>query len=66
MKELKKETRKNPILAKVILAVMSGWPAKQQLHPDLLPYFHKREEELAVYDGCLLWGGRVIVPPKLQ
>ncbi|XP_044175358.1 uncharacterized protein K02A2.6-like [Acropora millepora] len=65
VRELRKETRNNPILAKVIQAIMSGWPAKQQLHPDLLPYFHKREE-LAVYDGCLLWGGRVIVPPKLQ
>ncbi|XP_022785748.1 uncharacterized protein K02A2.6-like [Stylophora pistillata] len=61
VKELRKETRSNPILAKVIQVVLSGWPAKQQLHPDLLPYFHKRED-----DGCLLWGGRVIVPPKLQ
>ena len=59
MKELRKETRNNPILAIVIQAVMSVWPAKQQL----LPYFHK---ELAVYDGCLLWGGRIIVSPKLQ
>ena len=53
VKELRKETRSNPILAKVIQAIMS---AKQQLHPDLSPYFHKREE-LAVYDGYLLWGG---------
>ena len=30
--ELRKETRNNPILAKVIRAIMSGWPAKQQLH----------------------------------
>ena len=65
MKESRKETRNNPILAKVIQAIMSGWPAKEQLHPDLLSYFHKREE-LAVYDGCLLWGRRVIVPRKLQ
>ena len=56
VKDLRKETRNNPILAKVIQAVMSGWPAKQQLHPDLLPYFHKRDEG-AVHDGCLLWGG---------
>ena len=33
VKELRRETRNNPILAKV----MSGWPAKQQLHPDLVP-----------------------------
>ena len=52
VKELRKETRNNPILAKVIQAIMSGWPAKQHLYPDLLPYFHKKEE-LAVYDGCL-------------
>ena len=65
VRESRKETRNNPILAKVIQAIMSGWPAKQQSHLDLLPHFHKRKE-LAVYDWCLLWGGRVIVPPKLQ
>ena len=65
VKELRKETRNNPILATVIQAIMSGWPAKQQLHPDLLPYFHKREE-MAVHDGCLLWGGQATVLPKLQ
>ena len=46
-------------------AIISGLPAKQQLHPDLLHYFHKKEE-LTLYDESLLWEGQVIVPPKLQ
>ena len=29
---------------------------------ELKPYWNRRLE-LTVYDGCLLWGSRVIVPP---
>lgn len=65
VQELQRETRNNPTLAKVMQATMSGWPAKREIDTELLPYFNKRDE-LTVHDGCLLWGGRVIVPPKLQ
>ena len=65
VKDLKRETRIKPLLAKVMQATMSRWPTKRELNEELLPYFNKREE-LTVYDGCLLWGGRVVVPPSLQ
>ena len=65
VQELKRETRSNPLLAKVLQAAMSGWPTKHELNEELLPYSNKREE-LTVYDGCLLWGRRVVVPPSLQ
>lgn len=64
VKEVEKETRNNSLFAKVLQATMSGWPTKHELNEEFLPYFNKREE-LIVYDGCLFWGGRVVVPPTL-
>ena len=30
----------------------------------LLSVFFSRKNELSVHDGCLLWGNRVVIPPK--
>ena len=58
-----KMTRNDPTLSKVFQYTMSGWPniPDQQLMP-----YYKRKYELSVECGCLLWGSRVIIPPKLQ
>ena len=58
-----KMTRNDPILSKVFQYTMSGWPSipDQQLMP-----YYRRKYELSVECGCLLWGSRVIIPPKLQ
>ena len=37
-----------------------GWPNTCP-DPALLPYFNKRQE-LTMQDGCLVWGGRVVIP----
>ena len=54
-------TRQNPVLAKVLENVQSGW--KDDPDEDLRPY-KSRKAELSVESGCLLWGTRVIVPPQ--
>ncbi|PIK55838.1 hypothetical protein BSL78_07267 [Apostichopus japonicus] len=41
--------------------VMEGWP--EQTDDSLKQYFMKRTE-ITVQNGCLLWGNRVIIPPK--
>lgn len=40
-----------------------GWPpvSKKKLEP-----FYRRKDELTLQDGCLMWGSRVIIPPKYQ
>ena len=40
-----------------------GWPA---VYEPELEVFHRRKDELTVQDNCLLWGSRVVIPPKLQ
>jgi len=62
-KDICKATRKDPILAKVLDHVLTGWPA--HVEDDLKPYFLRRNE-LSAECGCVLWGTRVVVPPVYQ
>ncbi|XP_043242512.1 uncharacterized protein K02A2.6-like [Amphibalanus amphitrite] len=56
-------TRRDPVLARALAAVRSGWPAV--VDPDLAP-FKNRREELTTEADCLLWGGRVVIPSNLR
>ena len=59
--KLRKSTRTDPILSKVLLYVQRGWP--DEIPEVLKPYWNRRLE-LTVERGCVLWGIRVIVPSK--
>ena len=52
-------TKKNPVLAQVVQFLQQGWPEKCE--PQLSVFFTKRAE-LYLYEGCILWGSRVVVP----
>ena len=43
--------------------VKAGWP--NHVSNELKLYFMKRNE-LSMEQGCLLWGYRVVIPPKFQ
>ena len=60
--EIKKWTRRSPVLATVLNFIKQGWPSKFP-DPALQPYFQRRDE-LSVQDDCILWGNRVVVPPQ--
>ena len=59
--QIKSWTRRDPLLCRVLRHLREGWPNSCP-DPALQPYFNKRQE-LTVQDGCLLWGGRVVIPP---
>ena len=61
--EIQVETRRDPVLSRVVTYVQSGWPAA--VPTDLKP-FKSREMELGLECGCLMLGSRVVVPTKLQ
>ena len=42
--------------------IMSGWPDKE-LGEEYYPYT-SRKHELSVFEGCVLWASRVVVPPQ--
>ena len=54
------ETAKDSILRKVYHFVMNGWTSNL-VEDDLCPYF-RRQHELSIENGCILWGMRVIIP----
>ena len=62
--DIKEQTRRDPTLSKVMRFCEVGWSTNV---PDasLTPYVRRREE-LSLQDGCVLWGSRVIVPPRLR
>ena len=43
---------------------MTGWPLDDNTSEEALRPYLTRKDELSVHSGCLLWGSRVIVPPK--
>jgi hypothetical protein len=56
-------TQRDPILCKVKNYTQKGRP--EQI-PENLKIYHSKMAELIVEEGCLLWGGRVIIPPLLE
>ena len=62
--EIKTMTSKDPVLSKVLQFVLYGWPISA-VSEELRPYYRRREE-LSHFEGCVLWGHRVVVPPQAQ
>jgi hypothetical protein len=60
--QIREWTRRDPVLSKVHQYALGNWPITCP-SKELQPYFNRRTE-ISVEDGCLLWGTRVIVPPK--
>ncbi|XP_063900178.1 uncharacterized protein K02A2.6-like [Zophobas morio] len=58
------ETRRDPVLAKVLEYVTNGWPTS--VKEDNMKHFTCRKTEITCEQGCLLWGYRVIIPSKLR
>ena len=59
--EVKKETRKDPVLRRVREHLLRGWPNKSNVDPDLQAYY-SRKDELSVEDDIILWGRQVVIP----
>ena len=61
-KAVARETRRDPILARVYESIVKGW----SVHVDGDKPYYKRHNELMVHQGCVLWGIRVVISNKLQ
>ena len=61
---VKKHTQRDPVLSRVCQFVLKGWTEKKLGEP-FFPY-ESRKYELGVQDGVLLWGSRIVVPPRMR
>ena len=59
--QIREQTAKDPILAPVVQFLKQGWPMSMEKSSPLMPFFKKRSE-LSLFDGCILWGSRVVIP----
>ncbi|XP_031433817.1 uncharacterized protein K02A2.6-like [Clupea harengus] len=65
-KEICRESRTDPIIARVLEMVSTGrLPRVQDVDSALMPFI-SRKDELTLQQGCLMWGIRVVIPPKLR
>ena len=53
--------RRDPLLAQVSRHLNEGWP--DDCSEEALKPYWVWQAELSLQDGCLLWGGHVIIPP---
>ena len=60
-KDIRAWTEKDPILSRVFQFLLQGWPSKCNSDLDA---FSANRSELSLYDGCILWGSRVVVPKQ--
>ena len=58
-------TCKDPQLAPIVQFVQQGWPSACPNLDKLAPFYEKRTE-LSSYEGCLLWGNRVVIPTSCR
>ena len=59
--QIRERTRKDTQLAQIVQFVQQGWPSSCP-SSDLLSSFYEKRMELSLYEGCLLWGNRVVIP----
>ena len=64
-REVSQETLADPLLSVIMKKVLEGWGNEVCKEEKLKPYWIRREA-LSVEGGCLLWGGRVIIPENLR
>ena len=64
--EIKASTAKDDVLQQLKTVILGGWPnEKEGLPPVLAPYYSFRDE-LAVHDGLVYRGERLVIPKDLR
>ena len=65
-RDLRRETSRDPVLSQVARYLHMGWPDQRSaMTKEMQPYANKKTE-LSLNNGCILWGGRVVIPNRLR
>ena len=63
--EVKRCTKRDPVLSRVMAYIMHGWPNPKNVPPELKVYAQKKDE-LSIEDDIMLWGHRVVIPDNTK
>ena len=58
-----RETRRDPVLGRVLNFVRHGWPGETE---EEFRAYKQRQDELSTDFDCVLWGGRTVIPTRLR
>lgn len=64
--EFKQATASDPVLSRVMLYILNGWPKNNELMEGSIRYFDKFQADLCVEDGLVFVNHRLVVPDKLR
>ena len=64
-RDVRRETSRDPVLSVVAQYLHMGWPDKLSMSREVQDYENKKTQ-LSLNNGCILWGGRVIIPSSLR
>ena len=64
VEDVRRETRLDPILSTVYGRLKDGWKPEDSAS-ELMTFYRKRTE-LALCEGLILWGRRVVIPTRLR
>lgn len=56
-------TRRDKLLSIVYERTLNGW---SKCDDEALAPYYRRRTEIAIYDGCIMWGMRVLIPESLR
>ena len=60
--QIKTWTHRDPMITQDEQFAYHGWP--ESCPNEKLKLFWQKRHELSIYDGCLLWSSRVVVPDQ--
>ena len=66
LKQIREETVKDSTLAVLAETISTGWPDKRSECPEVLYNYWNYRDELALEDGIILKGTRIVIPENLR
>ena len=63
-KQIRAWTSTDPVLSRVLELTRGGWAADTGDAAEELRPYRNRQAELSVENDCVLWGGRIVIPPQ--
>ena len=63
---VQEETASDPIMTSLSNMILDGFPPQRHDVPEELRNYFRFREDLSIVDGVVMYGDRIVVPPKLR
>lgn len=63
--QIRAQTQRDPVLSQAVQYLEQGWPDSMEKTSPIYPFFTRRTE-LSLFEGCILWGSRVVIPSSCR